>query len=54
MDVIELEGGNDWKMRAADRDGWKAGCILGWPLTPKKKKKYIYIRYLFVYIYIQK
>jgi hypothetical protein len=28
-DVEELGGGNDWKMRAANRDGWKAGCILG-------------------------
>jgi hypothetical protein len=23
--VEKLGGGNDWKMRAADRDGWKAG-----------------------------
>jgi hypothetical protein len=29
-EVEELGGGNDWKMRAANRDGWKAECMLGW------------------------
>jgi len=29
-DVEKLGGGTDWKVRATDRDGWKAGCMMGW------------------------
>jgi len=28
--VEELGGGSDWKALAADRDGWKDGCMIGW------------------------
>jgi len=27
-DEEELRGGIDWKVRVADRDGWKAECII--------------------------
>jgi len=29
-DVEELSGGSDWKARAVDREGWEAGCMMGW------------------------
>jgi len=30
-DVEALNGGPDWKTRATDREGWKIGCVMGWP-----------------------
>jgi hypothetical protein len=29
-DVKKLGGRNDWKLRATDREEWKAGCMIGW------------------------
>jgi len=29
-DVEELGGGSDRKAYAADREEWKAGCLMGW------------------------
>jgi len=28
--VKALGGGLDWKARAADREGWRIGCVMGW------------------------
>jgi len=29
-DMLELNGGTDWKARALDREGWRTGCVTGW------------------------
>lgn len=43
--VKDLGGGTDWKARASDHNGWKAGCMMGWswwqPILKKKKKMII-------------
>jgi len=29
-DVEALNGGPDWKAKAADRESWRSGCLTGW------------------------
>jgi len=46
--VEELEGGSDWKARAADREGWKDRCMTSHPPRghkhPKKKKCIVMVK----------
>lgn len=37
--VEELGGRSDWKAWATDREGWKAGCMMGWCMKAENTQK---------------